>query len=123
MESKAMIWAGRVMSAIPVLMLLFSAAMKFTGSPQLAEGFGHLGWPVGQALGLGVLELTVTLLYVLPWTRVLGAILVTGYLGGAVAAHVRIGDPFWVQVLLGMLAWGGLYLRDKRLRELLPMTR
>ncbi len=104
-------------------MLLFSAAMKFAGGAQLAEAFGHLGLPPALAVPLGILELAVTVLYLVPPTRVLGAILVTGYMGGAVATHVRIGDPFWVQVLLGVMIWGGLYLRDARLRALLPLTR
>ena len=121
--SRKALWAGRVISALPVLMLLMSAAMKFAKPAAVVEGFTKLGWPERLALGLGVLELAVTVLYVIPRTAVLGAILVTGYLGGAVATHVRVGDPFIAPVILGVLAWLGLYLRDPRLRALVPLRR
>lgn len=119
--SKKMLWTSYVLSALPVLMLLFSASMKFTHSPDLAKGFDHLGWPLRLAIPLGILELTCTILYAIPRTSVLGAILVAAYMGGAVATHVRIGEPPYVQVLIGVLVWGGLYLRDSRLRALLPL--
>jgi hypothetical protein len=118
--SKKALWAGYIMSALPVLMLLFSAAMKFANPPPVAEGFKHLGLPESFALGLGVLELSCTLLYVIPRTSVLGAILLTGYLGGAVLAHLRVGDAFIGPVIFGVLVWGGLFLRDPRLRALIP---
>src|SRR5689334_3783437 len=92
--SRKALWIGRIMSALPVLMLLFSAAMKFAKPPQVLEGFTHMGYPESLALGLGILELACTILYVIPRTSVLGAILVTGYLGGAIATHVRIGEQF-----------------------------
>ena len=95
--------------------------MKLAGGPQLAEGFAHLGWPTSLAVPLGVLEIGCVAIYFVPATSVLGAILLTGYLGGAVATHVRLGEPFGVQVLLGVLVWLGLYLRDARLRALLPL--
>jgi uncharacterized protein YndB with AHSA1/START domain len=114
------LWVGRIVSAAPVLMLLMSAAMKFIKPAGFAEGLAHLGYPESLALGLGLLELLCTLLYVIPRTAVLGAVLLTGYLGGAIATHVRVGDLFMVQALLGVLVWGGLYLRDERLRALLP---
>jgi hypothetical protein len=119
--SKKMLWAGRILSALPVLMLLFSASMKFVQTPPVAEGFAHLGYPMSVALGLGILEIACTLLYVIPRTSVLGAILLTGYLGGATATHLRVGDPYFMPVLLGVLVWAGLYLRDARLRALLPL--
>lgn len=115
------IWAGWAASILPSLMLLGSAAMKLMGGPQLAEGFNHLGWPVTLAVPLAILELTCVVVYLIPATSVLGAILVTGYLGGAVAAHVRIGEAFFIQVSLGVLVWLGLWLRDGRLRALIPM--
>ena len=121
--SKKAIWAGYIMSALPVLMLLFSAAMKFAKPPSAVEGFKHLGLPESFALGLGVLELGCTLLYVIPRTSVLGAILLTGYLGGAVLAHLRVGDAFFGPVIFGVLIWGGLFLRDPRLRALIPLRR
>jgi hypothetical protein len=100
-----------------------SAFGKFSGAPQVAQGFEHLGWAPSIAIPLGIVELLATLLYLFPRTAVLGAILVTGYLGGAIAAHVRLGEPFFVQLLLGIVAWGGLYLRDLRIRALLPFVR
>lgn len=121
--SKYMIWAGYVMSALPVLMLLFSAAMKFARPAPVVEGFAHLGYPESLALPLGLIELTYTILYVFPRTAVLGAILLTGYLGGAVATHVRIGEPFIMPAVLGVLVWGGLFLRDPRIRALIPLYR
>ena len=121
--SKKMLWAGRIMSALPVLGLLFSASMKLSHPPSLDEGFTHLGWPVNLALALGILELACTIVYVIPRTAVLGAILLTGYLGGAIATHVRIGEPFLPVILMGVLIWGGLFLRDPRLRALIPLRR
>ena len=121
--SKKNLWTARVMSALPVLLLLFSGIMKFIPSPQLNEGFSHLGLPVSMAVGLGVLELACTAIYLIPRTAVLGAILLTGYLGGAILTHLRVGDPCWAQVLFGVFLWGGLYLRDARLRALIPLRR
>jgi hypothetical protein len=112
-------WAGRILSALPVLMLLFSGAMKLIRPPELAEGFAHLGYPETLALPIGVLEIACTVVYIIPQTSVLGAILLTAYLGGATATHVRVGDPFLMPVVLGVFVWAGLYLRDPRLRLLL----
>lgn len=119
--SKKMLWTGRILSALPVLMLIFSAVMKFVMPPDAAKGFEHLGYPVSLAFALGIVELTCTLLYVIPRTSVLGAILLAAYLGGATATHVRVGEPFYLPILLGVLVWAGLYLRDPRLRALLPL--
>lgn len=119
-QSKLMVWTGRVLSAAVVLMLLMSGAMKFTKSPQLAEGMAHLGWPAALAVALGVTELASTILYAIPQTSMLGAILLTGYMGGAVATHARIGEKFFLQIGIGALAWLGLYLRDARVRALIP---
>ncbi len=119
--SKKMLWAGRVMSALPVLMLLFSGVTKLMKPAPVVEGFAHLGYPESLALGLGIVELACAVVYVIPRTSVLGAILMTGYLGGATATHLRIGEPFFTPIVLGLLVWGGLYLRDDRLRALLPL--
>ena len=121
--SKKMFWAGWIMSAPPVLLLLFSASMKVLKLPAAMDGFAHLGYPEYVALPLGIVELTCTVLYLIPRTSILGAILLTGYLGGATATHLRIGEPFHMAILLGMLVWGGLYLRDERLRALIPLRR
>jgi len=118
-----MTWTGRVFSALVVLMLAFSAFMKLTQNPEAVKGFvEQFGYPVGILVTLGVVELACALLYLIPTTRVLGAILVTGYLGGAIATHVRVGEGFLPPLILGILAWGGLYLRDARLRNLLPLV-
>jgi uncharacterized membrane protein YphA (DoxX/SURF4 family) len=119
--SKKMLWAGYILSALPVLLLLFSGVMKLAKPPDLVEGFNHLGIPDRLALGIGILEIACTILYIIPRTAILGAILVTAYMGGAVTTHLRIGEPFFMQIILGMLAWAGLYLRDARLRALLPL--
>lgn len=120
--SKAALWTGRVLSGLPALMLGFSAAMKLAGPPDLAKGFEHLGVPVSHALGLGILELLCTVIYLIPRTAVLGAILLTGYLGGAIQTHIRVGDPIYTHIVLGIAIWGGLYLRDLRLRALIPLV-
>ena len=121
--SKKMLWAGRIMSALPVLMLLMSAVMKFIKPAPVVEGFAHLGLPESLALGLGILEIACTVVYVIPRTSILGAILLTGYLGGATVTHLRVGDPFFAPVIVGVLVWGGLFLREPRLRPLIPLRR
>jgi DoxX-like family len=120
-SSKTMIWTGRVLSALPTLVFFFSAVMKFAKPPGFAEGFAHLGLSEHLAPGLGTLELACALIYLVPRTAMLGAILLTGYLGGAILTHLRVGDPYWMQALLGVMVWGGLFLRDARLRALLPL--
>ncbi|HZJ42702.1 MAG TPA: DoxX family protein [Pyrinomonadaceae bacterium] len=120
-ESKKLVWTGRILSALPVLLLLFSAVLKFMKPPAVTEGFQKLGYPDNTLLPLGFVELICTVLYVIPQTSVLGAILVTAYLGGATASHLRVGEPFFGPIILGMIAWLGLFLRDRRLRSLLPL--
>jgi len=119
--SKKMLWGGRIMSAVPVVMLLMSSVMKLAKPAFVVEGFKHLGLPEHLTLGIGILELACTLVYIIPRTAVLGAILLTGYLGGAILTHLRVGEPVFAQVVFGVLVWGGLYLRDPRLRALIPL--
>ncbi|MBS2020247.1 MAG: DoxX family protein [Deltaproteobacteria bacterium] len=115
------LWAGRVMTALPALMLSFSAFMKLSHAPGfVAMWTEKLGYPERVLSAVGIVELLCVALYVVPRTSVLGAVLVSAYLGGAVTSHVRMGDPFFVPILLGVLAWGGLWLRDERVRALLP---
>ncbi len=121
--SKQMLWAGRILSALPVLMLLFSAIMKFMKPAQVLQGLAQFGYQESVVLSLGILELACTVVYLVPRTAVLGAILLTGYLGGATATHVRVGDQFFIPIVLGVLLWGGLYLRDERLRALIPLQK
>ena len=119
--SKSALWTGRVLSVLPVLMLLMSAGTKLAQTPEVVKGFAD--WPPGIAVKIGILELTCTLIYLIPRTAVLGALLLTGYLGGATAVSVRMGGPVFIMpVALGVLVWGGLYLRDPRLRALIPLT-
>jgi hypothetical protein len=121
---RAMLWSGRIMSALPALFLLFDASMKFVKPTQVVEATVKLGYPEGVILGLGIVLLTCTVLYLIPPTAVLGAILLTGYLGGAVASHVRVGDELFAitfPIIFGALLWGGLYLRDARVRALIPL--
>jgi hypothetical protein len=95
--------------------------MKFVPAEETAKGFEHLGWPYSYAVGLGILELACVVLYAIPQTAVLGAVLLTGYLGGAIATHVRIAEGVVPHIIFGLIIWGGLYLRDARLRPLLPL--
>lgn len=122
--SKKTLWAGRVISALPVLLLLFSGVMKLMKPPSVLQGFAHYGYSESLIPVLGILEIACTLVYLIPRASVLGAILMTGYLGGATASNVRVGDPaFFITVILGVLVWGGLYLRDNRLRALIPLRK
>ena len=123
---RGMLWTGRVLSALPVLMMLLSASMKLSHAPKFVEAWtGKLGYAESALTGIGLLELACVLLYLVPRTSVLGAVLLTGYLGGAIATHVRIGDTggLVTPLLLGVLAWAGLYLRDARLHGLLPLRK
>lgn len=122
--SKTRLWIGYAVSAIPVLMLLLSGVMKLVKPPGFAEGMAALGWDEKSALTLAILEIGSTILYLIPRTAVLGAILLTGYLGGAIATHVRIGDPSFVFALaFGILIWLGLYLREPHLHSLIPIRK
>lgn len=120
--SKGVLWTGYIMSALPALLLIFSAVMKLLKPAPIVEGFTKFGYPENLIIVLGIVELACAIIYLIPQTAVLGAILLTGYLGGATATNVRVGDPsFFVPVIVGILVWGGLYLRDPRLRALIPL--
>ena len=121
--SKTALWTGRIITALAVLMLTFSGVMKLVKPAPLVEEFTRLGYGEGLALGIGIVELACVVLYAIPRTAVLGAVLLTGYLGGAVATHVRIGDQFVSPIVVGVVVWLGLFLRDRRLRALLPLRR
>ncbi len=122
-DSKAGIWTGRIVSALPVLALLMSAFTKLTATPQMLEQLGKLGYAPTILPALAALELGGLALYLVPQTAILGAILLTGYLGGATAAHVRLEQAFVAPVLLGVLLWAGVFARDARVRALLPLRR
>ncbi len=123
--SKKALWAGRTISAVIVLLLVLDGVMKFFKPKPVVDAFAHLGIPIELDFAIGTLLLLCTLLYAVPATSILGAILLTGYLGGAVMSHLRAGDPLFTHVLfptyLGSLIWLGLYLRDRRLRVLVPL--
>jgi len=122
--STKVLWTGRVMSALPVLLILLGAVMKLMKLPAVIEGFAHSGVPERLIVPVGLIESTCVVVYLIPRTAVLGAILMTGLLGGATITTLRIADPTYpMPVVLGMLAWGGLYLRDVRLRALIPLRK
>jgi hypothetical protein len=125
--SKGRLWAGRVISALPALFLLMDGVMKLIKPDFVVQATVQLGYPESVILGLGVVLLVCTVLYLIPGTSVLGAILLTGYLGGAVATQVRIGNPLFSHTLfpvyIAVLVWGGLFLRDARLGALIPLRK
>jgi hypothetical protein len=125
--SRSQVWAGRILTAIAVLFLTFDIAMKLFQVPQAVEGTVQLGFPARVILPLGVIQAVCLTLYLLPRTAVLGAVLWTGYLGGAIATHVRLGNPLFTHTLfpiyIALLLWGGLWLRDRTLRAVLPFRK
>jgi len=119
--SKAALWAGRIISALPVVLMVFGGVFGVLKPAVAVPGFIQFGYPERLLLPVCIVELACAIAYAIPRTSVLGAILLTGYLGGATATHVRIGDPLFIMpVVLGVLVWGGLFLRDDRLRALIP---
>ena len=121
--SRRVVWTGRVITVVVSLLFLISAVMKFMGGVEVKEGMGHLGLPESMIIPLGILELACTVVYLIPATSVLGAILLAGYIGGAICTHWRVGDPFLPQVAIGLVIWLGVYLREPRLRALIPFRR
>lgn len=123
--SNAALWTGRIMSGLVIAFMLLDGAMKLVPLDVVVTTSEQMGIPGSLARTLGVIGLICTVLYAVPRTSVLGAVLLTGYLGGAIASHLRLGDPIFTHTLfglyLGLLAWGGLYLRDARLRALIPL--
>jgi len=121
---RTMVWTGWALSAVFVLFMIMDVTVKLIGLPVVAQTMAPLGWTPDRMGPIGPIELAALVLYVFPRTGVLGAILMTGVMGGAVATHMRVGDPLFSHVLfgvyLGLFAWGGLWLRDARLRAVLP---
>lgn len=122
---KAMFWTSWVLSGLFVAFMLFDSIIKIIGINAVDDAMRDLGYPQGLALGLGVLQLVLTLLYVIPRTSITGAVLLTGLFGGAMSSHVRLEHPLFSHVLFGvylaLFAWGGLYLRDARVRAVFPV--
>jgi hypothetical protein len=125
--SKKTVWAGRIVSAVAILFLILDAIVKVLKMAVAVDATAQLGYPANFVLGIGVLELICLVLYVVPRTSIFGAILMTGYLGGAIASQLRAGNPLFSNVLfpvyVGLLIWGGLYFRDTRLRALIPLRK
>jgi hypothetical protein len=124
-RSPTLTWTGRVLSLVVVLFLLFDGIIKLLGIQPVVDAFQQLGYPIQTAPAIGCLALCCAVLYAIPRTAVLGAILLTGLLGGAIASHVRVNDPLFSHTLfgvyLGLMAWAGLWLRDGRLRAMIPV--
>jgi hypothetical protein len=118
--SRTELRTGRILTGIAVAFLLWDSVIKLLVLEPVREGLARLGYPVNVALGIGIVELVCLVVYLVPRTAIPGAVLLTGFLGGAVATHVRVGDPLFTHVLfpiyVATLLWGGLYLRDARLR-------
>ena len=127
--SPRMVWAGRILSGLVILFMIFDGVIKLPPLDVVPQSMAQLGWPtdVGTARLLGIISLAAAALYAWPRTAFLGAILLTAYFGGAIATHVRIGNPLFshtfLGVYLGIIMWGGLWFRDARLRALLPFSR
>jgi len=127
--SKSARLLGRILSGLAIVFLLFDGAIKLVPWPVVTETMDKMGYGSSEsfARSLGIITIVCTVLYSIPPTSILGAILVTGYLGGAIASHVRIGSPLYSHTLfglyLGLMVWGGLWLRDRNLRSLMPFRR
>jgi hypothetical protein len=123
--SKGKLWTARLMSTLIVLFLLFDAAIHLAKPTPVVDAFAKLGFPLSASVGIGVVEFLCLATYVIPRTAALGAVLLTGLLGGAIATHVRAGSPafeaYVFPILFGFLLWGAVWLRDDRLRTLLPL--
>lgn len=123
--SRTQIWTARVLRGLAISFLLVDAGMKVLKLAPAVEGTASLGYPPDSVFGIGVVQLVCVALYIVPRTSFLGAVLLTGYLGGAIATHVRLGNPLFTHVLfptyVAALIWGALYLRDARLRALVPV--
>lgn len=122
---KGSTWAGRILTAVAVLFLVFDGAIKLTQNTLVVDSFKQLGYPPSLAAGIGMLELVLLAVYLIPRTSVLGAMLWTGYLGGAIASQLRVGAPVFSHVLfpiyIAVMIWGGLYLREPKVRALNPL--
>jgi len=119
--SKAALWTGWVITVLPAGLMIFSAVVKLLKVPDVVKGMTDFGYPQHLIVPIGIVELTCAVIFLIPRSAVLGAILITGYLGGATATNVRVQNPgFFMPALLGMFAWFGLFLRDRRIRSLIP---
>jgi hypothetical protein len=116
-------WTGRVISVLIGLLFLFSAFMKVKGGSEVTEGMRQLGLVDSMLVPLAILEAACVVFYLIPPTAVVGAILLTGYIGGTICTHWRVGDSFYIQILLGILVWFAIYIRESRLKALIPLRK
>ena len=121
--SGKIVWTGRVITVLVSLLFFFSAAMKFVGGAEVKEGMAHLGLSESMTIPLVILEAACTVVYLIPATSVLGAILLAGYMGGAICTHWRVGDPFVGQIAIALVIWLAIYLREPRLKALIPLRK
>src|SRR2546428_12862731 len=119
--SVKIVWVGRLISVLASLLFVVSAFMKLKGGDEVTQMMAHLGLPGSLVIPLAIVEISCVVIYLIPATSILGAILLTGYIGGAICTHLRVGDPFFIQIALGIFVWLGLYLRENRLKALIPL--
>jgi hypothetical protein len=122
---KKTLWSGRILSALSILFMVFDAAGHLVKPAAVVDAFNRLNFPLSLSVPLGIISLVCVIVYAIPRTSILGAILLTGYLGGAVATHLRVRDPLFdtiFPIIIGSLVWGGVYFRDARLRALIPLA-
>lgn len=121
--SNTMVWTGRIISGIVVLFLLFTTTFGLINKAESAKQMARYGYPASDFVPISIVLLTCTLLYAIPRTSIFGAILLAAYLGGATATHVRASEPFFIPIVVGVLVWLGIFLREERLRALVPLRR
>ena len=121
--SATAVWLGRGITAVVALAFLISGVMKLVGGPDVKDGFAHLGLPISMRVPLSILEIACVVVYLIPTSAVLGAVLLTGYIGGAICTHWRVGDPIYIHVVLGIVVWLGVSLREPRLHAVLPLRK
>lgn len=117
------VWVGRGITGLLSLLFLFSGGMKLVGGAEVVQGMAQLGLPASMMVPLGILEIACTVVYLIPATSVLGAILLAGYMGGAICTHWRVGDAVFLPIVIAILVWVGVYLREPRLKALIPLRR
>ena len=123
MSGNKVVLIGRIISVLVGLAFAASGVMKLMGPPEVAQGFAHLGLPESMIMPLGILEISCVIIYWIPMTSMVGAILLTGYMGGAICTHWRAGEPPIAQIIFPIVVWLGLYLRDNRVRSLIPIRK
>jgi hypothetical protein len=121
--SRTVVWVGRVLTGLLSVLFLFSGGMKLLGPPDVVQGMAQLGLPARMMIPLGILEIACVVVYLVPATSVMGAILLAGYMGGAILTHWRVGEVVVLQILIALLVWVGIYLREPRLQAVIPLRK